>query len=155
MIDTIILQRWADHEDHGVLGEIYHEGKIICKTIERPFINNRPFVSCVPARTYELQPFTRKNGDEVYCLVNHELNIEMMKSQLGGMDGRYAILIHKGNWMTDLAGCIAPGLDYGYGYDKEQVKRLMVTNSTEATKKLFDYIKEHEIKKLAIVWKKH
>lgn len=155
MIDTIILERWADHPDHGVLGEIYHEGKLICKTIERPWVNNRPFVSCIPARTYELEPFARSNGDEVYCLTNEFGNVVRTKGEMPANGGRYAILIHEGNWMTDFAGCIGPGKGYANDYDSEGVKRFMVTNSTDATRELFDYIKDNHIRRIAIVWKKH
>lgn len=156
MLDTIVLERWADHDEHGVFGEMYHEGKWLCKTVERPWQDNKPFVSCVPARVYDLEPFTRSNGDEVYCLIDERAGVVRTEAELPASGGRYAVLIHKGNWMTDLAGCIAPGEDYSYGPDSHDgTRRLMVTNSAKATRDLFDYIKAHHIRRLAIVWKKH
>lgn len=152
MSDTLVLIRWADHEDHGVLGEIYHDGAMLCKTIERPWLFNQPFVSCIPDGTYNLEPFTRTNGDEVYCLTNSALGIT--REQEEGSE-RFAILIHKANWMTDLAGCVAPGESYGFGPDSQGHTRMMVRNSSAATKKLFAYIQQHHISKIALVWKTH
>ena len=74
-------------------------------TIERPWLNNKPFESCIPPGEYSLVPFTRPNGDNVYALVGGSVSLDKT-------DGykRYLILIHSGNYMTDVVGCIAPGM---------------------------------------------
>ena len=74
-------------------------------TIERPWLNNEPFKSCIPAGDYALVPFTRSNGANVYALVGNGVSIEQDYESK-----RYAILIHIGNYVDDVVGCIAPGL---------------------------------------------
>ena len=74
-------------------------------TIEKPWINNEPFKSCIPAGDYALVSFTRSNGDEVYALYGDGVSIEKSHDAK-----RYAILIHAGNYVDDIVGCIAPGL---------------------------------------------
>lgn len=91
------------------LGRLYVSASEAMATIERPWLNNRGFVSCVPEGEYELVPFTRpSNGDEVWALRNHDLGVGINK----GDSDRYAILIHPANFVTDIAGCIAPGMGH-------------------------------------------
>jgi hypothetical protein len=107
-------------------------------TIERPWIptdpGGKPFQSCVPAGRYWLRPHTRRNGDEVLALVNPGLGVYYLDSDRQGV-GRYLILIHVGNWSTDVVGCIAPGLG-----KSDSDKGPMVTSSRSAMTVLMDYI---------------
>jgi len=101
-------------------------------TIERPWIpadtpGGKPFESCVPDGDYELVPFERNNGDHVLALVNHDLGVHLHSGP------RYAILIHAGNWVTDVVGCIAPGMDR-----EIEAGRIKVTNSQVAMRSLAD-----------------
>ncbi len=85
-------------------------------TIERPWIahdspGGMPFKSCIPDGEYLLQPFTRSRGSKVYRLFGKEYGVYHNESRmLLEKGGRYAILIHIGNWVTDIVGCIAPGM---------------------------------------------
>ena len=97
------------------------------QTIERPWLDNGPFKSCVPLGEYVLVPFTRdEGGQRTYALENHSLGVYVFQSDIP--DGlthntRYGILIHPGNYVKDVVGCIAPGL---------QRSGEMVTNSRNA-----------------------
>jgi hypothetical protein len=91
----------------------------------------------------------------VFALINRDLGVHEYAHECEGGKGRFAILIHRGNWMSDLAGCIAPGKGIGYGRDKYGISRMMVTSSTRATNQLFEYIRDNYIDQLAIVWKSH
>lgn len=88
----------------------------IFATLERPWIpgypGGKPFESCVPDGEYHLRPHTRPNGDKVVALVNHDLGVYYQKHEVPEEGGRYLILIHAGNWVKDVVGCIAPGLRY-------------------------------------------
>ena len=90
-------------------------GGVAMHTIELPWIptdpGGKPEKSCVPAGRYQLIPHTRANGDEVRALVNHGLGVYHYAAERPHRVGRYLILIHVGNWVTDIIGCIAPGLD--------------------------------------------
>lgn len=83
-------------------------------TLERPWIptdpGGRPFRSCVPAGLYALRKHVRPNGDKVLALVNPGLGVYYADRDRPRGVGRYLILIHAGNTVEDISGCIAPGL---------------------------------------------
>ena len=83
-------------------------------TLERPWLpgvrGGMPFASCVPDGEYQLERFTRPNGDLVLRLWNTDLGVYKHQGDGPEEGGRYLILIHAGNWVRDGVGCIAPGL---------------------------------------------
>ena len=84
-------------------------------TLERPWLEGPegglPFESCIPDGTYELIPHTRpKNRGDVYALRNPALGVYYTKQDRGQREGRYLILIHSANKVSQVVGCIAPGL---------------------------------------------
>ena len=79
-------------------------GDLVLHTIERPWLNNRPFESCIPPDTYQLNYFDRPNGDRVFALTGGTVSLYENPAFK-----RYTVLIHKGNYMKDVVGCIAPG----------------------------------------------
>ena len=103
-------------------------------TVEKPWLNNEPFKSCIPAGTYTLTPFTRDNGDHVLALSGGSVSISQ-----DPRFKRYAVLIHPGNWQHDVVGGIAPGL---HRTDN------MVTNSKEAMKEIMSDLPES----ITITW---
>ena len=83
-------------------------------TLERPWvkgahIGGQSFQSCIPDGEYDLRPFTRANGDSVFSLSNPDLGVWVNEDDRPDDWGRYAILIHVGNKVNDVVGCIAPG----------------------------------------------
>jgi hypothetical protein len=112
-------------------------------TIERPWIpthpGGRPFESCVPAGRYRLVPFTRPSGERVVALVNPGLGVYLQEEDRPGDVGRYLILIHVGNWVQDVVGCIAPGLSLA-----PSAQGPMVRESRKAMSLLMQFIGEDE-----------
>lgn len=102
--------------------------------------------SCVPDGEYRLIPHTRPNGDKVYALINETLRVFHVPADIPADGGRFLILIHIGNWSSDVTGCIAPGLGKSIS-----LKGPMVTNSRSALQMLRDFIKEDEAV-LNIAW---
>lgn len=107
----LVRYSYAATETEGVL----IVGEYRLATIERPWFpgpdpGGAPFKSCVPDAEYQLVPFTRPSGEEVYALINPELGVYLHQADRPHATGRYLILIHTGNWVTDVVGCIAPGL---------------------------------------------
>ena len=102
-------------------------------TIERPWIpsapGGEPFESCVPAGIYSLRPH-KHNGRESLALTNHGLGVYYLPEDRPQGIGRYFILIHAGNWVKDVVGCIAPGLDRG---------NAMVIHSRDAMQKILAF----------------
>jgi hypothetical protein len=94
------------------MGKLY-VGEEVFHTIERPWIpspdhfGGKNFESCVPDGMYVLNPFDSEKHPACFSLVNENLSVFLDKD---AEPGRWAILIHSGNYVTDVVGCIAPGL---------------------------------------------
>lgn len=101
----LLLTRFAISPD-GVFGRLLVNGKTYY-TVERPWMNNQPRVSCIPNGVYTMrlrhspvvQRTTGGNYPEGYEIVD--------------VPQRTFIMIHPANWHDQLAGCIAPGREYG------------------------------------------
>jgi hypothetical protein len=94
----IILTRTA-YLKEGTTGQILdNEGRPICLTLERPWENNEPNISCVPTGIYEMELDMRHPGKKTQRLV----------WELRGVKGRTQIQIHPGNKISHSLGCILP-----------------------------------------------
>lgn len=86
-------------------------------TVERCWIPNPAGLggmrrqSCVPVGLYTLIPHQSNNFPNTYALVNPELGVWYQPGDIPSDQswGRTAILIHGGNSVKDVVGCIAPG----------------------------------------------
>lgn len=95
-------------------------GRFEFATIERPWLptpdhpggTNRK--SCVPVGKYKVIPHHSSNFPNTYALVNPDLHVWYQPGDIPeGMKGRTAILIHVGNRVRDVVGCIGVGLEHG------------------------------------------
>ena len=106
----ILLERYAYMNDR-TMGVLYC-GDEILYTVERPWISSMeslggtPFESCIPDGVYTLAPFSSASHPDCYSIVNPALDVHLTQHPTG----RYAILVHSGNSVKDVVGCIAPGL---------------------------------------------
>ena len=110
MID-IILKRFCYHPQ-GTLGVIDFAGERFY-TVERPWIDNKPYVSCIPTGTYMMRRRESPRFGETW----HVLDVE----------DRTHILIHAENFPNDVQGCIGLGT-------KLMNDRIAVSNSRAAIK---------------------
>ena len=150
--------RW-NMTDHSSLS-VAHFGDYRCHIIERPWIDDgtpggKSFESCVPSGIYELLPYTRNNGDEVYALVNEELGVYYHYDDVPGdseeekrQNGRWAVLIHVGNWVRDVVGCLAPAR--GQGFDSK-TGEPMVNSSGRAVKEIMSRLNKDVNNTLEII----
>lgn len=93
------IQLTRTYHPKGVNGILQVNQKTICKTIELPWRDNAPRISCIPEGRYEI----RKR----YSL-KFKAHFEIMDVQ-----GRSLILIHPANDAAkELKGCIAPVLEH-------------------------------------------
>lgn len=83
------------------------EGYPICMTLERPWVDNKTDISCIPEQTYSLVPYTSKKYPNVF--------------HLKGVPARSKILIHVGNRVDHTKGCILVGRKYGFLKGKRAV----------------------------------
>ncbi len=89
----------VDKNDECIFGALFLEEKELCKTLELPWRDNQKGISCIPAGEYKLSPYPSSRFGEVY-IVNDVPN-------------REGILIHVGNTVDDIEGCILVGDSYG------------------------------------------
>lgn len=114
---TIILAR---HTDDGVqtLGDLTIESFMVFKTLERPWKNNAPNISCIPKGIYQCDwTFSPKLLRSTY---------QIMK-----VPGRSGIRFHPGNYFFDIEGCILLGTGY---MDLNHDGKLDIINSKVSLK---------------------
>lgn len=85
-------------------------------TVEQPWVPNpngakggKPFHSCVPDGMYQLLPWNSPSKGDVYILFNPDLGVHRLPADHADGSGRDLCLIHVGNYVTDIEGCIAIG----------------------------------------------
>jgi len=93
------LQLIRSYHDRGVNGVLRLGGEEICRTIELPWLGNRPRVSCIPEGRYPLRKrYTPRFGSHF---------------EVVGVKDRKYILFHAANDAgKELRGCIAPVLQH-------------------------------------------
>jgi len=98
MTPHLVLKRFA-YSPMGTFGTMMVDG-VTLYTVERPWLNNMPSVSCIPEGEYRCAPrhFFRGGYETIEIL---------------GVPGRSHILFHKGNVASDVEGCVAVGSNLG------------------------------------------
>lgn len=105
-------------------------GDLKLATIERPWLPNpkgpggMPRVSCVSDGLYNVRPHTSDKFPDTYALVNQALGVYYQPGDIpaGQEWGRSAILIHAGNTVSDVIGCIAVGMSHSDDLASHTVK---------------------------------
>jgi hypothetical protein len=88
----ITLQRVAGN-DVCTTGVMIYNYRPFCVTLERPWLGNKPDISCIPAGTYMVEKaMSPERGYEVWWVRE--------------VPDRDSIQMHKGNIPVDTAGCI-------------------------------------------------
>jgi len=125
----------------GTLGRLTTESGFECVTMEREWAGNKSKKSCIPAGDYLLK---QRNSAIVYRTTKgkHSKGWEVT-----AVPGRSFIMIHPGNWQTDLEGCIAPGRVFSILQGKPAV-----VHSLLAFNDLMRELSGSEQHKLRIVW---
>lgn len=101
---TLVLQR-LKQSSMGTIGIIKEDGKEICQTLEKPWVDveldgiSDKNVSCINADTYICKRVHSPKFGEVFEITN--------------VPNRDHILIHNANFLRELLGCVAVGLQSG------------------------------------------
>ena len=100
-------------------------------TLENPWLNNKPWISSIPA------------GD--YC-VNKRISAKFGSCfDIYVVDGRTDILIHAGNTEEDTSGCILVGMSIGTLTNRAENKTsTAVLQSRDAMQYLNDLLKKED-----------
>jgi hypothetical protein len=96
--EMVTLTREGYHE-MGTFGTLRYKD-FECKTVERPWANNKPFISCIPPGIYPIK-LGRFNRGNYPCW------------EVCRVPNRTYIKIHRGNTARDVQGCIAVGSEFG------------------------------------------
>lgn len=98
-MDTYTLTR-EPSTPQGTFGQMFSPaGEHLADTVERPWDDNKNLTSCIPQGTYLCIPHSGPEFKNVW--------------EITGVPGREAILIHNGNTMLDVKGCVAVGTGRG------------------------------------------
>lgn len=117
------LQRFYD-DGVQTLGE-FSMGDFKCKTLERPWKDNKPNISCIPIGEYD---------------VEHTWSLKFLKYtyEIKNVKGRSGIRIHSGNFFFDILGCIILGSSYDNLNKDSQVDILNSKNTIDTFEKLLN-----------------
>ena len=135
-------------EAEGVFGTMSVNDEAFCKTVERPWLDNRPFISCIPAGDYDLVPWDSPKFGQVVAFVNPGLHIFLDAHDVKDERARDKCLIHAANYPHELNGCCAVGAEvinfphHGFG----------VTNSRRALERLRARWKDRKNMTASIIW---
>jgi len=91
-------------EGEATLGIITMKSKELCRTLERPWLDNQSNVSCIPEGKYIAKKYSSAKYPDVWELKN--------------VKDRTYILIHAGNLVKHTEGCILVGMDWGFLNDE-------------------------------------
>ena len=131
-IKTLKLKR--DYLDNCTLGEVFYQGERLFCSVEKPWLSNQPFFSCIPPGTYKIHRHNSKKHPNSFYLMNKNLGVEYSKNK---RNIRYGILIHIANFPHEVNGCLGLGMGFMEG-------KYGVTQSRIAMKKLNDLIRKSE-----------
>ena len=120
---TKIIELKRNCLDNGTFGKITLDGEFLCYTVERPWLSNLPFKSCVPPGEYDLHPYDSPKHPNCFYLENKNLGVSLSGTT------RTHILIHVANWVEEVEGCIGPGMSlhparWGVGRSKSAMNKL-------------------------------
>jgi len=99
----VTLTRFA-YTERGTFGKLLIPAlDLAWDTVERPWLNNKQFESCIPCDTYEMRMGVHKpNGPNPYPVY-----------ELQNVPGRSQIEIHIANYCKQVHGCIGIGKGLG------------------------------------------
>lgn len=102
MIRAKVFRTYSDKQTLGFMKVFDSDDKLIfeCKTLECPWDDNKTRKSCIPEGTYKVK-------------YHNSPSFKRVCPWLQGTEPRTWILIHPGNTVYDIRGCILVGTGYG------------------------------------------
>lgn len=119
----VVIERFA-YLPFGTFGHLFAP-EFSCYTVERPWLENKAWTSCIPCGTYQFAP------DEWFS------HGSMPVIGINNVANRSRILIHPGNFPRNVQGCVAVGDDLRCINGE-----LGVTNSRKTFTKLMRVLSE-------------
>ena len=107
------------HTTNATFGVLLEEDIPFCVTLERPWLENKRSISCIPEGFYKCERVQSPRFGDTF--------------EIEGVAGRSHILFHKGNLLDDTHGCVLVG---------EQFEPLKGENAILASGKAFAEFKK-------------
>lgn len=120
MSESLIYLRRQEYGENGTRGRWEMPNGTGWWTIEMPWRGNAVGESCIPEGVYTLRK--RRSG-----VVERSTGGEYLFGwEVCDVEGRTYIMVHPGNTILDLEGCIAPGIGRGTLYDLPAVTNSQI-----------------------------
>lgn len=100
---------------------VTEDRELVLPTLEQPWWDNRPFLSCIPPGFYALEPYVSQSSGPTWRMVGE--TVGAVKADLGGAVTRYGCQLDRANHARQLQGCVAPGRRMGRLGDELAVMR--------------------------------
>lgn len=104
MNNVLTLQR-IGYADTFTIGTLKYND-LTFATIERPWLDNKRNVSCIPEGTY---PLKWRHSNTITRITQGE---HTHGYEISDVPGRSHILFHPGNFSSDVEGCVAVGMGF-------------------------------------------
>ena len=88
-----------EQTNRGTIGVLRVDKRVVCVTLELPYICNSPNISCIPSGSYQCERKYSPKFGNTYEIVD--------------VPGRSHILFHAGNTISDTSGCVLLGTSVG------------------------------------------
>jgi len=128
MSSTVLYLVRSTETPFGTFGTLLTDkGHPLIITLENPWRNNEPFVSCIPVGTYAFNRHLSPKFGETFIVE--------------GVPERTNILVHRGNQHSDTSGCILTG--EGFYYFNQPTKPGVVNPGIEQSGVAFKKFMNH------------
>jgi len=107
----------------AVLGKLYINDEFFCYTLEKEWLDNEKYISCIPPGKYSCKPYSSKKYPDV--------------TQVTNVENRDKILIHAGNYHWDVKGCILLGSSFKEKVTVKKGDTAAVYSSRKTLKEFF------------------
>uniref|UniRef100_UPI004048835D DUF5675 family protein n=1 Tax=Polynucleobacter sp. TaxID=2029855 RepID=UPI004048835D len=143
-MDLLLTLTRFNYAPDGTFGKLRLPDGSSLYTVEPPWKDNEPNVSCIPDGLYDL---ALRKSPKVFQSSGGKYSHGY---EILGVPGRQFCMIHPANWPHELDGCIAPGLDYRIIQTKEGEFKQAVTSSRAAFVRLMNVMQKADSVKLYI-----
>lgn len=113
-----------------ILGTIIADG-LVFYSMERPWLNNKQDVSCIPTGVYTCKYKAKSNNGKLSDIY-----------EIQNVPNRGGVLIHVGNVVTDSHGCILLGLGRDIEHKKVVSSKLAMAQFIELMGEQFELLIE-------------
>lgn len=136
MSNNLVLERFNYGPD-GTFGRLKFPTREVFYTCERPWLNNKQRESCIPEGVYYLEqrysPVVQRTSNGLFS----------EGWEITDVPKRTYIMLHPGNWPSDVEGCVAVGLDYRIIQDHGGRWSNAVVSSQDAFEQIMELMEYH------------